>query len=95
MLTELPNHVVLHGQTPLFTAETLPEPLRNWHQTEEDVWAKIVVSKGTAVYEILGDETESIALSPGRHGIIEPLQPHRLLPSADLEVQIMFFRPQS
>ncbi len=92
MIMELPGNVTQQGQSPLFSAETLPAALQTWHKTAVGVWAKIVVTAGSALYEIDTDPREAIQLSPQQDGIIEPQRPHRLTPSADAEIQVFFYR---
>ncbi|MEM7028238.1 MAG: DUF1971 domain-containing protein [Chloroflexota bacterium] len=92
MLKTIPDVAKLHAKTSVFTADTLPNALQQWHQTDENTWAKIVLSQGAALYEILTNPKEAIHLSPGQDGIIEPQQPHRLIPEADAQVQLFFYR---
>lgn len=90
--TQLPANLVRYGNTPRFTAQTLPDALQKWHRTKEAVWAKIILTSGTALYEIMTEPPESLQLSPGIDGIIEPQQPHRVTPSEDVELQIFFYQ---
>ena len=92
MMKPLPMHVEKSGQSAVFTSENVPDAILNWHTTKENVWGKIVIHRGSAIYEILTDPVEKIDLSPTISGIIEPAQPHRLLPAEDTEFQIYFYR---
>ena len=92
MLQQLPNDVVKSGQSPLFTAENVPDAILNWHTTKDNVWGEIVLIKGKATYEILTDPVEQIELTPEIAGIIAPAQPHRLRPESGTEFQIIFYK---
>ena len=92
MLKQLPDHLKQSGQSAVFTDQTTPNAILNWHTTKPNVWGKIVILKGGAAYEILTDPVEKIQLSPKFCGFIEPEQPHRLLPQENTEFQILFFK---
>jgi tellurite resistance-related uncharacterized protein len=90
-MKQLPTNLTKNGETPVFTEETLPEPLRNWHQTGTGVWAEILVTTGFVQYEILSDPPEMVELSPESPGVIEPEQPHRVKLSEGGEMQVVFY----
>lgn len=92
MLKKLPANVKRSGQSPIFTTETTPTGILNWHETKEFVWGEIVLYQGKATYEILTHPRETIELSPDVVGIIPPAQPHRLTPARGTEFQIIFYK---
>lgn len=91
MLTTLPDNLTLKGSSRCFTAQTLPAALKKWHNTKEKVWGRIVITSGSALYEILTEPPQSMQLSPGVDGIIEPQQPHRVTLSNDAQLQVFFY----
>ncbi len=94
MFSTIPELAVEQSRTAILTAQTLPRALQQWHKTEAQIWAKIVLLHGTARYEVQGsaDNIEAQQLSPAVVGIIVPLQYHRILPAADAQLQIIFYR---
>lgn len=92
MLKQLPDYLKQSGQSAVFTNQNVPNAILNWHTTKPNVWGKIVILKGEAIYEILSEPVEKIQLSPEQCGFIEPEQPHRLLPKENTEFQILFFK---
>ena len=94
-MKQLPENLNKTGETPVFNAETLPEPLRNLHQTGTGVWAEILVTTGIVHYEILSDPPEMVELSPASSGVIEPEQPHRVKLAEGSEMQVVFYTTDS
>ncbi len=94
MYTTIPELAVEQSRTPVFTAQTLPAALQAWHKTEAQIWARIVLLNGTALYETQTSTatTDSMQLAPGVDGIIVPRQYHRVQPAADAQLQVIFYR---
>lgn len=88
----LPSHVAHNATSPEFTEETLPESLRNSHQTKAGSWAKIVVLEGRLRYHIFEPEVEEHELSPDQPGIVEPTIPHRVEPIGHVRFRVEFYR---
>lgn len=90
-MKKLPENLTKTGETPVFNAESLPDPLKNWHQTGSGVWAEILVTTGIVHYEILSEPPEMVTLSPDKPGVIEPEQPHRVKLTEGSEMQVVFY----
>jgi steroid delta-isomerase-like uncharacterized protein len=88
----LPPNVSPFKRTPDFTERTIPAGLLRSHETKDGVWGKIVVLEGALVYRILEPRVEEIALSPDRHGVIEPTVKHEVVPSAGVRFYVEFHR---
>ena len=91
----LPSNVRKHGETKIFTAETVPDALTQEHYTKEGVWGLICVETGTLQYEILDDEKNNIQLSAGETAVVMPRSPHRVTPGSAVSFKVEFYSKPS
>lgn len=89
---EFPADVVRFKTTPEFTEETLPEGLKNNHQTGPGIWGKIVVREGKLLYCVMSKDIK-VELTPDRPGIVVPELLHRVEPVEHVRFCIEFYRP--
>jgi len=87
----LPPDVSKHGETKVFTKETVPDALTEEHRTKSGVWGLICVEAGTLNYEILGDEHRVIPLTAGEKAVVFPTIPHRVHPGPDAAFKVEFY----
>jgi tellurite resistance-related uncharacterized protein len=89
--THLPPGLVPLGDSPEFTAATVPPALLAEHRTAPDCWGRLVVRKGTVAYHDLSSGTTT-RVATGDVLVIPPAQPHRVTPSADARFVVEFYR---
>jgi len=88
---ELPPGLVAGRHTPLFTTDTLPEPLAVVHRTT--VWATLHVQAGTVRYlDVEGVDGRDRRLEAGDSAVIAPSVGHEIEPSTDAAFFIQFYR---
>jgi tellurite resistance-related uncharacterized protein len=88
----LPKTVTAYKRTPEFTEHTVPKGLLNDHQTKAGVWGKIVILEGELEYTLLEPEKETILLSPGQYGVVEPIMQHYIKPSNAVRFYVEFYK---
>lgn len=88
----LPSNLVAYKRTAEFTADSVPPALLRNHNTKAGVWAKIVVLEGSLLYRILEPTVEEVALTPERHGVVEPTVMHEVVPRRGVRFYVEFFR---
>ena len=76
--------------TPVFDEDTLPQALRNAHNTKAGVWGLIRVLEGELRYVIADPAAEQI-LRPGRPGLVSPQQLHFVEPLGPMRIQVEFY----
>jgi tellurite methyltransferase len=85
----LPAAAKEYQRTATFTEQTLPAGLRANHRTKAGTWARIVVEEGALEYHARGRVQQ---LAAGLVGIVEPEQPHHVLPLGAVKVHVEFWR---
>jgi len=88
---EIPSDFVRFKVTPEFSEDTMPEGLKNNHQTGSGIWGKIVVLEGALIYQIKSKNIND-ELSPDRPGIIVPELSHSIEPRGPLRFFIEFYK---
>lgn len=94
-LPELPGDVVFLRSTPVFTADNLPQALRNDHSTKEGSWGRLRILSGQLRYEACDPRRPASPTILTRHSmpaIIEPTILHRVEPVGAVELQVEFWR---
>src|SRR5690606_35163071 len=74
-----PEPPAFYKTTPIFDEQTLPDKLRNAHQTKAGTWGIIRVLEGQLRYVIEETQAESI-LTPEQPGLVLPEQLHHVEP---------------
>jgi tellurite resistance-related uncharacterized protein len=95
MNSKIPEHAERDYITKTFTAQTTPLAFLYGHRIESDVWALIVVERGTVAYQRLGEANVTEHLTPERAGVIEPGVRHRVTPSHDARFHLELYRTRS
>ena len=88
----LPEGVAPYARTATFSPRSMPENLRRSHRTKAGTWAKIVILEGALRYRILEPDVREFDLSPDRHGVVAPEQPHEVEPLGDVLFYVEFYR---
>ena len=91
-MKSLPSNISAYKRTPEFTRDTVPEGLLRAHSTKAGVWGRIVVLEGSLEYRILEPEVETLVLSPGEDGVVEPTMRHEVEPLGDVRFFVEFCR---
>jgi tellurite resistance-related uncharacterized protein len=79
--------------TAIFDEHTLPAALQGEHSLKAGAWGIIRVLEGSLRYLIIESNTESI-LVPGKPGLVQPQQLHRVEPLGPVRLQIEFYDRQ-
>lgn len=79
-----------YKSTPVFDEKTLPEKLRNAHQTKPGVWGVIRVLEGEVRYVIEATSVEKI-LTPTNPGLVLPEEFHHVEPLGAMKMQVEFY----
>jgi len=80
-----------YGSTPIFDQTSLPDALRQKHDTKAGVWGRIRVLEGQLLLTIL-DPPGEVILAPGRPGTVLPQQPHFVTPLGPMRMQVDFYK---
>tara|TARA_R110000868_G_scaffold281824_1_gene542065 strand:+ start:345 stop:620 length:276 start_codon:yes stop_codon:yes gene_type:complete len=91
-MKSLPLEVKAYKKTEVFSKETTPKGLLSEHRTIQGVWGKIVVLEGTLIYTIDDNDGETIELSPGKIGVVEPQVIHHVTPLDGVKFYVEFYR---
>lgn len=91
-MKQLPETVAAYRKTPEFDENSLPHGLTHNHQTQDGVWAKIVVLEGRLQYTIDGPAPETVVLDENAHGVVEPTVPHSVKPLGKIRFYVEFYR---
>ncbi|MDT0575855.1 DUF1971 domain-containing protein [Croceicoccus sp. F390] len=87
---------VPYSSTPIFDETSLPDALRNRHDTKEGVWGHIRVIEGQLKLTILDPagsaHLEEIIVEPGSPGVVLPCQPHFVTPIGAMQMQVDFYK---
>ncbi|GGC13113.1 hypothetical protein GCM10007205_22490 [Oxalicibacterium flavum] len=76
--------------TPVFDEHTLPDKLRNAHQTKAGTWGVIRVLEGRLRYVIEETQAETV-LTPEHPGLVLPGQLHHVEPLGAMRMQVEFY----
>ena len=76
--------------TPVFTEDTLPQALRQRHDTKAGVWGIIRLLEGELLLTILEPPSE-MHLTAEQPGLIQPRQPHFVTPLGPMKMQVEFY----
>jgi len=79
-----------YRSTPIFDENTLPEALRNNHQTKEGVWGLIRVLEGELNLTYVEPHAEKV-LTPGSPGLVAPQQTHFVTAVGRMRMQVDFY----
>jgi tellurite resistance-related uncharacterized protein len=61
------------------------------HRTKDGTWARIVVLEGALTYRILEPAIEEMVLTPERHGVVEPMIRHEVVPGPGVRFYVEFY----
>ena len=86
---EMPSGAREYKRSLTFTEQTLPAGLQADHRTKAGTWARIVVEAGALEYHVRGRVHQ---LVPGSPGLIEPEQPHHVVPLGAVRLYVEFWR---
>lgn len=90
----LPDGLVEARHTPVFGADTLPEPLIAAHRTT--VWATLHVQSGSVRFvDLVGTDRRDLRLDAGDDVVIAPGVDHQIEPSTDAAFFVQFYREPS
>lgn len=78
-----------YRSTPIFDEDTLPAALRADHRTKAGTWGLISVLEGELRLSF-ADPHEEHVLSPGRPGLVNPLQTHFVTPIGAMRMRVDF-----
>ena len=88
----LPDTVAFYKSTAEFTEHTVPAALQRNHSTAAGVWGRITVLEGAMLYHISEPEKETIRLTPGQPGIVEPRVLHEVEIIGPVRFRVDFHR---
>lgn len=94
MLT-LPDNVTCYSHSPIFGPASMPSGLTHDHNTQPNVWAKIVVQSGSVRYSVADGEFagKSYDLTPTMAGVVAPMSRHHIeCLSDDTRFLLEFYR---
>lgn len=94
MLT-LPDNVTCYSHSPTFAPDTMPSGLTHDHNTQPNVWAKIIVLSGSVRYSLADGEFagKSYDLNPALAGVVAPMSRHHIeCLSDDTRFLLEFYR---
>ncbi len=86
----LPDGLRKHGETRVFTADTVPAALLNSHDTRPGVWGKLMVLSGALDYILAGPPEVASRVEAGDFAVIEPTVLHRVGLVGPVEFKVEF-----
>lgn len=86
---QIPVGFARTGASPRFDRGNLPDALQRDHRTAAGVYGRLVMFAGSLDFVTA---TGSVRLRAGDVHVIQPEQPHHVVPGEDMEFQIEFFR---
>ena len=90
----LPDGLVPSGSSPEFTEGTMPDALLREHALGAGHWGLLNVLEGSVAFVDISTGDEQVLTARGTVPI-HPQEPHRLIVSGPVRVQIDFFVEQS
>lgn len=91
-MTHFPEGLTQYSETPLFTAESVPDKLLKAHATKDGVWGKLLVLEGCLHYIVPGPPASRSLIAAGEQGVIEPTVPHHLELAGPVAFKVAFYR---
>jgi len=91
-MTHFPAGLTKYSETPLFTADSVPDKLLKAHATKAGVWGKLQVLEGSLHYIVPGPPLSRSLIEAGDHGVIEPTVPHHLELAGPVSFKVVFYR---
>ncbi len=91
MTAALPDHVRAYSRTTNFDETSIPDALRQDHQTKPGVWGVINVISGELLYRVAATGAET-TLTPDTPGIVEPESRHSVTPQGPVTFYVEFWR---
>ena len=91
-MTDFPEGLTKYSESPLFTAESVPNKLLKAHATKDGVWGKLQVLEGSLHYIVPGPPASRSLIEAGDHGVIEPTVPHHLEIFGPVSFKVEFYR---
>lgn len=79
-----------YKSTPIFDENSLPDKLRNAHNTKAGVWGIIRVLEGQVRY-VIEETGEATILTPDQPGLVQPEQFHHVEPLGPMKMQVEFY----
>ena len=80
-----------YKQTPVFDEATLPEAIRNAHDTKEGVWGLLTVLEG-AVDLVFHQPPRRVRVTPGNPAPIPPQAVHHVETDGPMLMRVGFYR---
>lgn len=77
--------------TPVFDQDTLPDAIRNAHNTKEGIWGVLRVLEGEARL-IFHESAREVHVTPERQGLIPPQAVHHVEIIGPVRLQVEFYR---
>lgn len=77
--------------TPVFDAATLPDAIRNAHNTKAGVWGLLRVLEGEVLL-VFHDPARSVRVTPDEPAEIPPEAVHHVVLSGPMRMQVEFYR---
>ncbi|MDE3022937.1 MAG: DUF1971 domain-containing protein [Pseudomonadota bacterium] len=91
-MEQIPHEAKAYKKTALFSNESVPESLLNFHLIQDKTWATINVQSGALIYRILSPVIEEIRLDPDHPGVVSPGVPHRVEFFCPVTFYLEFYR---
>lgn len=88
----IPKQMNAYFRTEIFNEKTIPEGLLKEHRTAENIWGKITVLKGELTYVIEEPVRENVRLNIERHGVVEPMVTHHVIPQEGVRFYLEFYK---
>ena len=83
MTREIPDHVKAYGKSPIFSAQTVPAKLLDYHDVKSGTWGRLNVQAGEVRYFVVGNEEPLATLHAGEFWAILPEEKHYIQVSED------------
>jgi len=80
-----------YKSTPLFDEQTLPDAMRNAHNTKTGVWGLLVVLEG-AVDLVFHDPARTVHVTPQHPAPIAPEAVHHVNVAGPMQMKVEFYR---
>ena len=92
MAHDFPSNLLKYSQSPVFTERTVPSALLKDHRTKASVWGKLIVNKGTLIYQRIDQPAQTLVA--GDSATIFPQELHHVIPQDTVEFQVEFYKPK-